>query len=294
MLDTNWKDDFLASIDEEEDEDTEKEEDKENKKKSKPGFQIRIKTPEADREREPLQEIQLKRVFVKLEKRIDEEVQEKPKPQPVSKPKEEELSAYEKMRLKNIEEKRQMMAALRAELQKGFGALSRKPPRPQVRPHKPYKRRMVFVQRREPIKLRSRRNSLGSSEGESSNCNSEKSTPKKRRFWEEYEDESDDEFMELGPAPKRYHPNRWTLDPNTNFLAPEDVTEYMLNNVCDRVSDKVYNQARGTTCHQCRQKTLDTKTICRSGHCAGGRGIYSYDQYTVGLHEEVKNNKQKF
>ena len=26
---------------------------------------------------------------------------------------------------------------------------------------------------------------------------------------------------------------------------------------------KVWDQARGTTCHQCRQKTLDQKTICR-------------------------------
>ena len=73
---------------------------------------------------------------------------------------------------------------------------------------------------------------------------------------------------------KRCHPQRWFMNPNENVLQPEDVTDEMLDNVADRVSEKVYNQSRGTTCHQCRQKTLDTKTVCRSGHCVGGRGMF--------------------
>ena len=38
---------------------------------------------------------------------------------------------------------------------------------------------------------------------------------------------------------------------------PEDVTEEMLDNVIDDfVSNKVYDQGpKGSTCHQCRQKT---------------------------------------
>merc|ERR550532_3156697 len=55
---------------------------------------------------------------------------------------------------------------------------------------------------------------------------------------------------------------------------PEDVTEAMLNKVCERFGEKVYNQTIGTTCHQCRQKTTDTKTICRSGNCVGVRGQF--------------------
>merc|ERR550532_199669 len=55
---------------------------------------------------------------------------------------------------------------------------------------------------------------------------------------------------------------------------PEDVTEAMLNKVCERFGEKVYNQTIGTTCHQCRQKTTDTKTICRSGSCVGVRGQF--------------------
>ena len=53
------------------------------------------------------------------------------------------------------------------------------------------------------------------------------------------------------------------IDPNEDVLMPEDVTEAMLNKVCERFGEKVYNQTIGTTCHQCRQKTTDTKTICR-------------------------------
>ncbi|KAF3833776.1 hypothetical protein F7725_024980, partial [Dissostichus mawsoni] len=30
----------------------------------------------------------------------------------------------------------------------------------------------------------------------------------------------------------------------------------------------------GSSCHQCRQKTLDTKTVCRSGFCVGAKGQF--------------------
>ena len=55
---------------------------------------------------------------------------------------------------------------------------------------------------------------------------------------------------------------------------PEDITEKMLDKVIDRFGDKVYNQQIGTSCHQCRQKTVDMKTICRSGYCVGVRGQF--------------------
>lgn len=31
---------------------------------------------------------------------------------------------------------------------------------------------------------------------------------------------------------------------------------------------------QGSSCHQCRQKTLDTKTVCRSGFCVGAKGQF--------------------
>ena len=64
------------------------------------------------------------------------------------------------------------------------------------------------------------------------------------------------------------------IDANLNVLMPEDVTKAMLKKVCERFGDKTYNQTIGTSCHQCRQKTTDTKTICRSGKCVGVRGQF--------------------
>ena len=42
---------------------------------------------------------------------------------------------------------------------------------------------------------------------------------------------------------------------------PEDVTDEMLDNVVEfNVSQKIYDQGpKGSTCHQCRQKTIGKK-----------------------------------
>lgn len=56
--------------------------------------------------------------------------------------------------------------------------------------------------------------------------------------------------------------------------ATENVTlAAMLKNVCHSSVKKVYSKA-GTTCHKCRQTSLDQKTICRSGYCVGQRGAF--------------------
>ncbi|XP_064116640.1 LOW QUALITY PROTEIN: MYND-type zinc finger-containing chromatin reader ZMYND8-like [Macrobrachium nipponense] len=59
-----------------------------------------------------------------------------------------------------------------------------------------------------------------------------------------------------------------------HILTPEEVTSDMLDKVAVRSKDKQHNQENGTSCHQCRQKTGDTKTICRSGRCVGLRGFF--------------------
>ncbi|KAL1459805.1 hypothetical protein WDU94_011759 [Cyamophila willieti] len=56
-------------------------------------------------------------------------------------------------------------------------------------------------------------------------------------------------------------------------MDPNEITDDVLSKVVTHVSAKVYSQA-GSTCHQCRQKTLDTKTFCRSGECTGVRGQF--------------------
>uniref|UniRef100_A0A672YPQ2 Zinc-finger domain-containing protein n=1 Tax=Sphaeramia orbicularis TaxID=375764 RepID=A0A672YPQ2_9TELE len=54
----------------------------------------------------------------------------------------------------------------------------------------------------------------------------------------------------------------------------EEITEDDLQLVADNMTDKVYNSITGSTCHQCRQKTVDTKTCCRSEHCRGIQGQF--------------------
>ena len=71
-------------------------------------------------------------------------------------------------------------------------------------------------------------------------------------------------------SPKKKIRQNVHFNPNVNIRMPEDVDNEMFENIVDRVSFKKYDSGpNGTTCHQCRQKTSDTKTICRSGHCAG-------------------------
>ncbi|NWS48256.1 CDA7L protein, partial [Probosciger aterrimus] len=54
----------------------------------------------------------------------------------------------------------------------------------------------------------------------------------------------------------------------------EDITEEDLDNIAITVKDKIYDKVLGSTCHQCRQKTTDTKTICRNHSCGGVRGQF--------------------
>ncbi|XP_035038900.1 cell division cycle-associated 7-like protein [Hippoglossus stenolepis] len=54
----------------------------------------------------------------------------------------------------------------------------------------------------------------------------------------------------------------------------DDITEEDLDNIAYRSKDKIWDKDHGSSCHQCRQKTLDTKTVCRSGFCVGAKGQF--------------------
>ncbi|XP_057300938.1 cell division cycle-associated 7-like protein [Hydractinia symbiolongicarpus] len=69
---------------------------------------------------------------------------------------------------------------------------------------------------------------------------------------------SDEEFTEK-LARRRYVP---VLEPGP------------IEDVAERTSDKHYDSEYGTSCHQCRQKTIDTKTVCRNSECVGVRGQF--------------------
>ncbi|KAM9216462.1 cell division cycle-associated 7-like protein isoform 2-T2 [Dugong dugon] len=60
----------------------------------------------------------------------------------------------------------------------------------------------------------------------------------------------------------------------SSFRPVEDITEEDLENVAITVRDKIYDKVLGNTCHQCRQKTTDTKTVCRNQGCGGVRGQF--------------------
>ncbi|KAK0148467.1 Cell division cycle-associated 7-like protein [Merluccius polli] len=54
----------------------------------------------------------------------------------------------------------------------------------------------------------------------------------------------------------------------------DQITKEDLDNIAYRAKDKIWDKDHGSSCHQCRQKTLDTKTMCRSGYCVGGKGQF--------------------
>ncbi|XP_071349683.1 cell division cycle-associated protein 7-like isoform X2 [Trachinotus anak] len=95
-------------------------------------------------------------------------------------------------------------------------------------------------------------------------------TPKE----EELELSLEEELLEVRRAPQR----RGTPRPNQSkphFIRPvDDITEDELQLIADNMTEKVYNRVTGSTCHQCRQKTVDTKTCCRSEGCRGIQGQF--------------------
>ncbi|XP_066484878.1 cell division cycle-associated 7-like protein isoform X2 [Tiliqua scincoides] len=69
--------------------------------------------------------------------------------------------------------------------------------------------------------------------------------------------------------PKRRRSSKYCL-----FRPVEDITDDDLENVAITVKDKIYDKVLGSTCHQCRQKTIDTKTVCHNEGCWGVRGQF--------------------
>jgi len=167
---------------------------------------------------------------------------------------------YEKIRLKNIAEQKAMFLE---QLKNSATALS-KSMKPKPRSYTPNS--MSTFRRKEVVRK------IYSTRSSRSNSISPNDSPKKISEVDDYS--SDEEFIEyIGPKKRKSMPHMWAFNPNDRIAKPEDVTQRMLDNVADYVSQKVYSQ-NGTTCHQCRQKTIDQKTICRSGHCAGVRGMF--------------------
>uniref|UniRef100_A0A3B3CJH2 Cell division cycle-associated protein 7-like n=1 Tax=Oryzias melastigma TaxID=30732 RepID=A0A3B3CJH2_ORYME len=84
----------------------------------------------------------------------------------------------------------------------------------------------------------------------------------------------EEELLEVRRAPRRRGNPRPSQSKAHAVRPVEDITEDELQLVAENMTEKVYNSATGSTCHQCRQKTIDTKTCCRSVDCHGIQGQF--------------------
>lgn len=184
------------------------------------------------------------------------------------------LSDYEKIRNDNIKEKDEMLARLMADFAqyKEDNGLATKKAAPKKR-----KREDGSFQTGAHIPLTRRKSSRLTDEQKKEQMGSIEwmtTEGERRKLAEEdsdYEEDDEDRPTKKKRAPM---PSRWAVDPNVDILMPDDVTKSMLGRISFLGSGKTYDTVRGTSCHQCRQKTIDQKTICRSGDCSGVRGQF--------------------
>ncbi|CAK6952664.1 cell division cycle-associated protein 7-like%2C partial [Scomber scombrus] len=171
-------------------------------------------------------------------------------------------------REQNIKANKAMLAQLMADLQKmpgGAGFLKKQAGKqPKEKSSRPPRSGAAGVESRRNPERASRRQtrSMGASE--------DLLAPKE----EQLELSLEEELLEVRRAPQR----RGTPRPHQSkphIVRPvEDITEDEIQLIADNMTDKVYDRVTGSTCHQCRQKTVDTKTCCRSEDCRGIQGQF--------------------
>ncbi|KAM8915627.1 cell division cycle-associated protein 7-like isoform 2-T2 [Spinachia spinachia] len=83
-----------------------------------------------------------------------------------------------------------------------------------------------------------------------------------------------EELLEVRRSPRRRGTPRPKMCKPHCIRPVEDITEDEIQLVADNMTEKVYNRVTGSTCHQCRQKTVDTKTCCRAEECRGIQGQF--------------------
>ncbi|XP_038162587.1 cell division cycle-associated protein 7a [Cyprinodon tularosa] len=187
-----------------------------------------------------------------------------PLPQPkVQDSEDEEEENFMTKRALNIKENKEMLAKLLAELNKVPGLL---PGKRMAKSASATPRRMTWHQLRTPsrrISTRSRSKLEGPpSPPPEEDSNDKFSLVRKSPYYEEYDE-----------APRSRSYNRSKAIPHV-VRPVEEISELELQKICYNVREKVYNSSTGSTCHQCRQKTTDTKTNCRNPECVGVRGQF--------------------
>lgn len=84
---------------------------------------------------------------------------------------------------------------------------------------------------------------------------------------------SGDEDYNYKETKRRTYTPRINLRLDRDIPKPEDITDADIGNIWYASHGKTYD-INGTTCHQCRQKTRDMKSICRGNECSGVRGQF--------------------
>ncbi|KAJ0005654.1 hypothetical protein NQD34_015548 [Periophthalmus magnuspinnatus] len=175
-----------------------------------------------------------------------------------------------KKRALNIKENKAMLAKLMSELSKVPGIFPRRMAKSSITPRKlPQKVGTPRVLRKNPERLtppHTRSRSLvdgpPSPTPEEEDPEDRFSLVRKNRYYEEADE----------PPRRRTYSGMKAIP---HVVRPvEEITELELEHICNNVREKVYNQSTGSTCHQCRQKTTDTKTCCRNPECIGVRGQF--------------------
>ncbi|XP_061827594.2 cell division cycle-associated protein 7a isoform X1 [Nerophis lumbriciformis] len=183
---------------------------------------------------------------------------------------EEEEENFMTKRALNIKENKEMLAKLMAELNKVPGLFpKRTSTSSSTTPRRAPRRSVPETWRRNPQRQsRPHTRSRTLADGPPS------PTPE--------EDETEDKFSlvrrsryfeEVDEPPRRRSFNGTKALPHV-VRPVEEVTQEELEGICYNVREKIYHTVNGSTCHQCRQKTIDTKTNCRHEECVGVRGQF--------------------
>uniref|UniRef100_A0A8C5UJA2 Cell division cycle associated 7 n=1 Tax=Malurus cyaneus samueli TaxID=2593467 RepID=A0A8C5UJA2_9PASS len=184
---------------------------------------------------------------------------------------EEKGAVFLEKRALNIKENKAMLAKLMAELQDVSGIFGGRKSLPAVNRRLPRRSSPNYVLRRNPDQSsRPHTRSRSLIEGPPSLVPEEEEDD---RYLLVRRRKMSDEYLEHeARTPRRGHRGAMAFP---HIVRPvEDITAEELDNVCGSAREKVYNRAIGSTCHQCRQKTIDTKTNCRNPDCVGVRGQF--------------------
>ncbi|XP_048777396.1 cell division cycle-associated protein 7-like [Ostrea edulis] len=214
---------------------------------------------------------------------------------------------YEDIRAKNLEDNKAILEKLMAEV-KWHPKQKKVVPRFKT-PHKRRKSETLGPIRRNP----SRKARCGGKIGQNDvdrHCDPVKDSDTSPTNWlkvrfgffhkksdvkKDSDDEEDDmDYKEdIDELDEKLPKSNYTKSFQLDTRSAEEITEDDLALVAVHVSEKRYDSIYGTSCHQCRQKTADMKTICRSGFCFGVRGQFCgpclRNRYGEDAKEALKN-----